>query len=97
MKRYKSLIFALCCFVSVLAQDIPEHISYTRIYDFVDELAIDGIVEVNSVIKPYSRNFIAQKLAEASKKDSLLNKRQKYDLKFFMSEFAIELDTMPKA
>ncbi len=97
MKRYKSLIFALCCFVSALAQDIPEHISYTRVYDFVDELAIDGIVEVNSVIKPYSRNFIAQKLAEASKKDSLLNKRQKSDLKFFMSEFAIELDTMPKA
>lgn len=82
---------------NVNAQSIPEHISYTRIYDFVDELAMDGIVDINSAIKPYNRNTIASALRQAQQKDSLLFKRQKKDLNFFISEFANELDTMPKA
>ena len=47
------------------AQDIPQHILYTRIYDFVDELANDGFIEINSVVKPYSRAYICEKLLEA--------------------------------
>lgn len=80
-----------------VAQNIPQHISYYRIYDFIDELAIDRIININSVSKPYSRNFIAQKLLEAQAKDSLLTKRQKADLKFFLNDYAIELDTLPKS
>jgi len=58
---------------------------------------MDGIVDVNSAIKPYNRNVIAAALKEAQQKDTLLFKRQKKDLDFFISEFANELDTMPKA
>lgn len=83
--------------ININAQDIPENTSYTRIYDFLDELAMDGIIDINSALKPYSRNMIAAKLKEAQSKDSLLFKRQKKDLDFFISEFANELDTMPKA
>lgn len=84
-------------FLISYSQNIPESTSYTRIYDFIDELAMDGIVDVNSAIKPYNRNVIAAALKEAQQKDSLLFKRQKKDLSFFISEFANELDTMPKA
>ena len=83
--------------ISFLAQNIPQHISYYRIYDFIDELAIDKIIEINSVSKPYNRDFIAKKLAEAQTKDSLLTKRQRTDLKFFLNDYAIELDTLPKS
>ena len=93
-KLLASLLLFLFTFVSV-AQDIPESISYTQIYDFIDELAIDKVISVNSVVKPYSRNFIAQKLVEAQAKDSLLTKRQKADLKFFLNDYALERDTMP--
>lgn len=81
--------------MAVSAQDIPEHISYTRIYDYLDELAIDGIFELNSAVKPYSRAFIAEKLLDAQKHKEDLNKRQQDDLKFFLNEFALEQDKLP--
>lgn len=92
-----AFIILLFCPISLLAQNIPQHISYYRIYDFIDELAIDKIININSVSKPYSRDFIAKKLIEAQSKDSLLTKRQKVDLKFFLNDYAIELDTLPKS
>lgn len=77
------------------AQNIPESLDYTLLYDFLDELATDGVIHVNSAIRPYSRNHIASLLREAQQKDSLLNKRQREDLIFYMQDFALELDTMP--
>lgn len=89
----KKFIFTLIVFLSVnlsFAQDIPQHISYTRIYDFIDELANDGFIELNSVIKPYSRSFICGKLLEATKIENKLNKRQKQELYFFLEDYALE-------
>ncbi|MDR1544662.1 MAG: hypothetical protein LBS50_09730 [Prevotellaceae bacterium] len=94
-------IFAL----NIFAQDIPQNISYTRIYEFIDELATDGVIEVFSAVKPYSRNFIAQKLVEAEQKIDTagaglksaptLSKRQIAEIEFFKRDYALELDTMP--
>ena len=98
MKKHFLIYIILLAFSGVVfAQNIPENLSYYRIYDFLDELATDGVIDVNSAIKPYNRNTIASALKEARSKDSLLHKRQKADLEFFMSDFANELDTMPKA
>jgi len=77
------------------AQDIPEHISYTRIYDYLDELATDNIIELNSVAKPYARTFIAEKLLQAQSKKDKLNKRQRDELRFFLNEYALEQDKLP--
>lgn len=93
-KSILSILFSLLIF-GISAQDIPEHISYTRIYDYLDELATDGVIELNSVAKPYARTFIAEKLQEAKSKDNLLNNRQKEELRFFLNEFALELDKLP--
>ena len=92
----KLLLFTLTIFSTLFlaAQDIPEHISYTRIYDFLDELATDGIIELNSAVKPYSRSFIADKLTEAESNKNL-NSRQRAELKFFKNEFALELQLLP--
>jgi len=81
--------------LSIYAQDIPEHISYTRIYDYLDELAMDGIIDLNSVAKPYSRGFITGKLLEAQKQATQLNHRQWEDLTFFLNEFALEQGKLP--
>ncbi|MEI6753125.1 MAG: capsule assembly Wzi family protein [Paludibacter sp.] len=94
MKKLLFLIAGLIVSVIISAQDIPEHISYTRIYDFLDELATDGIFELNSVAKPYSRSFIAGKLVEAENNKSL-NTRQRKELRFFKNEFALELKRLP--
>ena len=70
-------------------------IEYTEVYDFIEELTTDGVIETNAAIKPYTRDYIAAKLKEAQGKDSLLNKRQKEDLQFYLQDYALELDTLP--
>jgi len=94
-KAILSLLFTFSI-LSTYAQDIPEHISYTRIYDYLDELATDGIIELNSVAKPYARTLIAGKLLEAQAHSMELNKRQQDDLTFFLNEFALELNKLPE-
>lgn len=70
-------------------------IEYTEVYDFIEELTTDGVIRSNAAIKPYTRDYIARLLAEAASKDSLLNKRQKEDLQFYMQDYALELDSLP--
>ena len=90
-------ILVLCSFflVPASAQRIPEAIEYTEIYDFLEELTTDGIIRSNVAVKPYTRDYIARLLVEAQSKDSLLNKRQRDDLQFYMQDYALEMDTLP--
>ena len=92
----------LFCFLSsfvlfTYAQDIPQHVSYTRIYSFLNELANDGYIEVNSAVKPYSRKFISEKLLEAQSQSEKLNRRQREEIKFFLNEYALEQNKLPEA
>ena len=93
--RSKLLAIVLLCALSIYAQRIPQAIEYSEIYDFIEELTTDGVISSNAAIKPYTRDAIARMLAEAQSKDSLLNKRQKDDLQFYMQDYALELDTLP--
>ncbi|MDD4198788.1 MAG: hypothetical protein PHZ12_05220 [Paludibacter sp.] len=89
-------------FSVVVAQDIPNHISYHRIYDFLDELANDGFIELNSAVKPYSQLFIAEKLQDIANtysdrtKNKQLCKRQKKELEYFLNEYALEFNHLPQ-
>jgi hypothetical protein len=96
MRKIILLLFCAFAISNIFSQDIPEHISYTRIYDYLDELASEGVIELNSTVKPYSRQFIAEKLLQAQKQNTLLNKRQNDDLNFFLNEFALEQNILPE-
>jgi hypothetical protein len=89
----KTLILLILVLVSVFSysQVVYEHISNTNIYDFLDELANNKIIDINSAIKPYSRKFIAEKLEEAKLKEQQLNKRQRNELYFYLQGFQFEL------
>jgi hypothetical protein len=95
LKKYSWMFFLFCIGNIGYAADIPESIAYTRIYDFLDELANDGIIELVSVVKPYSREFIAEKLEKASLQEEHLNKRQRKELDFFLNNYALERDRLP--
>ena len=106
MKKERKIYRKVCAGLIVLsffvlsieplsAQRIPEAIEYTEVYDFIEELTTDGVISSNAAIKPYSRDVIARLLAEAQQRDSLLDKRQKDDLAFYMQDYALELDTLP--
>lgn len=87
-----SFIFSLS---TINAQRIPEMIEYTEVYDFLEELTTDGVIRTNAAIKPYTRDYIAARLMEAQSRDSLLNRRQKADLQFYLQDYALECDTLP--
>ena len=84
---YIGLIFN----ISLFAQTIPIHHSSEGIYEFMDEMASLKLVDLNSAIKPYSRQFIADQLQNLNEFQSLLNKRQKNQLSFYLKEFEKEL------
>lgn len=72
-------------------QQVYQHISNKSIYEFLDELANLHIVEVNSVIKPYSRIDIAQKLSEVLNDTVNLDKRQREEIEFYLKDYNKEL------
>jgi len=79
----------------LLSQVVYQHLSNENIYEFVDELANDGIIELNSAIKPYARTYIAEKLKIASQSREELNKRQQKELGFYLLEYKLEIDSLP--
>ena len=91
--KTKYFILLLLVFTSNISfsQDVFQHVSNSSIYDFIDELANQKIITINSAIKPYSRRFIAEKLAEAEKSLNSLSNRQQKDLAFFKKDYYKEL------
>lgn len=66
---------------------IPVNNAYFRIYDFMDEMATEGHIDLNSVCRPYSHEFILQQLSQINPKD--LNFRQRKDLLFYLKNVQI--------
>lgn len=64
MKKTLILITIVLMAFAVRAQVVYEHITNTGIYDFLDEMANLKIIELNDVVKPYSRKMIHEKLIE---------------------------------
>ena len=66
MKKIFIVLF-LSAFIQVnFGQSIYHHISHKSLYNFLDELTNQQIIELNTAVKPYSRMFIAKKLQEAA-------------------------------
>jgi len=77
------------------SQVVYEHVSNKNIYEFIDELANQKIIELNSVVKPYSRKYIADKLLEAKKSVAQMSNREKKELDFYLNAFKAEIDSLP--
>ena len=90
------LVLAFCSLLlaPAMAQNIPVPLNYSKVYDFLDELLTDGVIVHQTAVRPYSRMQVAQMLVEAQGRDSLLNKRQRDDLNFYLNVFALERDTV---
>ncbi len=84
-----ALLFSSLAFLAQ-AQVVFEHVSNRPVYDYLDEAANRGFIELNSAVKPYSRMFIYEKLKEIERVKDQLNKRQAGELEFFMREYIKE-------
>jgi hypothetical protein len=74
----------------IFSQEVPQQVSNKAIYDFLDELAGNHIITINSAVKPYSRSFISKVLKEAEDKKEQLTPRQQKELDFYMMDFIKE-------
>lgn len=82
------------CSVSLWAQNIPVSMSYTRVYDFIDELATDGIIECTEAVRPFTERQIAILMDSAMVHADRLSKRQLRDVAFYRNMYALARDTM---
>ncbi|MFZ4521205.1 MAG: hypothetical protein ACOYNC_05840 [Bacteroidales bacterium] len=98
-KSLVAIFFILLCMPG-FSQVVYEDINNTGIYEFLDELATMKMITLNSVVKPYSRTYIAEKLHQAwcadtianksSRRSAHLNKRQRKELNFYLQDYQLE-------
>lgn len=93
-RKLLTIIWIVAALCSISAQNIPVPLSYTLLYDYLDELLADGVITAQSTVRPYTRTQVATMLLEAQDADSLLTNRQRADLAFYLNEYALERDTM---
>ena len=93
-KKNMRKLFTLLILLPALSysQAVYEHISRSSIYDFMDELANEKLIQINSVVKPYTRMFIAEKLQEAYAQKEKLDRRQIAEIEFYMKDYRLELE-----
>lgn len=96
MKRQLRLIYILLVITLpqiVSSQVVYEHISNKAIYEFLDEMTSLKVIELNDIIKPYSKDLIFEKLQEIQsldKQHKTLNNRQKAELRFYLNVYITE-------
>jgi len=93
MQRY--LVLFIINFILLLnahTQVVYEHITNENIYSFLDELANEQMIDLNGVVKPYSREYIAEKLIAAKAYRSQMSSRQAKELDFYLQGFTLEID-----
>ena len=88
------LLLVMLCAMPSIAQHIPVPLTQTKLYDYLDELATDGVITSQTAIRPYTRTQVANMLLQAQQADSLLSTRQQKELAYYLNEFALERDTM---
>lgn len=86
MKHSILLLFISFSSLIAFSQSTPVHISEVDLYDFIDELANEQIIEINSAVKPYSKQQVYHWLMK-SYTASGLSKRQKQQIRFYLREY----------
>jgi hypothetical protein len=92
MHEVNKTIFLIILFfinTKLLSQVTFEDISHNSIYEFLDEMANEKIIAINSAVKPYSKIYIFSKLKEIKSSESKLNIRQKKELNYFINQYII--------
>jgi hypothetical protein len=84
------IILIVVCSLNAEAQTALHHTSDKGVYEFLDEMSANHVIDIRSVTKPYSRKQISDWLNEANKNSSLLTKTQLDRLHFWMNEFSME-------
>ncbi len=85
------------CLFLLFSQTVDAQVVFepykNTIYTYLDEMAAEGYIRVNTFSKPFARNFIAAQLDSISGKRDVLNQRQRDQLDFYLKDYGKELQT----
>jgi hypothetical protein len=79
--------------IDLNAQSVPEPL-FHDIYIILGHLSQKGIIKFDDQIRPLSRKNIAEKLLEASSKQSDLTSLEKEELAFHKKDYAFEIESL---
>jgi hypothetical protein len=88
------ILFIILWFQAAFSQTAYQHVSDRDIYQFINELASDHLIDVGTVVKPFSRNRIKSLLFTAYKQRNLLTISQQARLDMFMQEYYLESEEL---
>jgi len=91
---YRWISIILLSFFTITSLAQTTHLSNSGIYDFLDELAGEQIIELSSLVKPYSRIYVAEKLNAADSLRDQLTTRQQSELDFYLRDYGKELSSI---
>ncbi len=77
----------MLAWVSLKGQEVPVSFRNEAIYDFLDELANDRLIAINSTVKPFSNSFILECLTQVDGLRSQLSTRQQRELDFYLRQY----------
>ena len=86
-KKAVHIIIILFLSSNLYPQTVFQHLSNRPVYDFLDELAANHVIDLVSIVKPYSRMFIAEKLYQADTLRMLLSESQQAELDFYLLDY----------
>lgn len=89
-QRILSACLVLWCVLSTQGQVVFQPVT-SSVYDYLDEVANEGWITLNSAVKPYSRIFIAERLRDLEASRGKMNRRQQKELDFYLRDFNKEL------
>ena len=84
-KKILTIVFTVFC-LNCFSQIVYEDMKNTNIYSLLDELATYHVISINSAIKPFSKNYIFEKLQEANN-SNLTNIRLKKNITFYLEKY----------
>ncbi len=87
--RIPSLLLFLLLTFSARTQELFLAPVNPHVEALLDQLSTDHKIELNTVVKPFSRSFVAEKLTEAAKNDQL-TLREKRKIHFYSTNYQLE-------
>lgn len=86
-KTILAFIFLLSLYRGLIGQSIPIHVEERAIYDFLDELSQEKLIEINPFVRPFPADYILEKLQQVKGMEDILSTRQRKELYFYLEEF----------
>lgn len=88
--RFSIVLFLFLKFSTAPAQVVFEP-SESSVYGFLNEMAAERYIRINTFAKPFARTFIAAQLDSLDAKRDKLNRRQAAELDFYLKDYGKEL------